>query len=159
MCVPIRGSRTLSSAHDTDTSTDLHTASFGRINSYYVRADLNDPDVNALATLLKPQIILHDAGHGGTLRGAATKLGIKAITVEIGNPQLLQVHPASPPAMSASPEKLTWSRVCVRPESIHPVDVGGHSQRARPLQHVLEDLGRGACGEAVNDEAVGNDDD
>jgi len=69
---------------------DLHTASFGRINSYYVRADLNDPDVNALASLLKPQIILHDAGHGGTLRGAATKLGIKAITVEIGNPQLLQ---------------------------------------------------------------------
>lgn len=82
----------------------MHTASFGRINSYYVRADLNDPDVNALATLLKPQIILHDAGHGGTLRGAATKLGIKAITVEIGNPQLLQVHPASPPVMSASPK-------------------------------------------------------
>jgi hypothetical protein len=71
---------------------DLHTASFGRINSYYVRADLNDPDANALASLLKPQIILHDAGHGGTLRGAATKLGIKAITVEIGNPQLLQVR-------------------------------------------------------------------
>jgi hypothetical protein len=82
----------------------LHTASFGRINSYYVRADLNDPDVNALATLLKPQIILHDAGHGGTLRGAATKLGIKAITVEIGNPQLLQVRPASPPVMSVSPQ-------------------------------------------------------
>lgn len=32
-----------------------------------------------------------DNFHVGTLRGAATRLGIKAITVEIGNPQLLQV--------------------------------------------------------------------
>jgi predicted deacylase/environmental stress-induced protein Ves len=69
---------------------DLHTASFGRINSYYVRADLNDPDAKSLATLIHPQIILHDAGQDGTLRGAATRLGVKAITVEIGNPQLLQ---------------------------------------------------------------------
>jgi len=53
-------------------------------------ADLNDPDAKSLATLIHPQIILHDAGQDGTLRGAATRLGVKAITVEIGNPQLLQ---------------------------------------------------------------------
>lgn len=95
---------------------DLHTASFGRINSYYVRSDLNEPDAKAMAMLLTPQIVLHDAGHdgiahlafqsdgtcphndcSGTLRGAATRLGIKAITVEIGNPQLLQVRTSTTP--------------------------------------------------------------
>ncbi|KAL6064876.1 Succinylglutamate desuccinylase/aspartoacylase [Balamuthia mandrillaris] len=69
---------------------DLHTASFGRINSYYVRADLNDEDSKHMALLQGPQIVLHDGGHSGTLRGAASALGIKAITVEIGNPQQLQ---------------------------------------------------------------------
>lgn len=44
---------------------DLHTASFGRINSYYVRADLNDPVSKMLATLQQPQIILHDGGQDG----------------------------------------------------------------------------------------------
>jgi hypothetical protein len=108
----------------------LHTASFGRINSYYVRADLNDSDVNALATLLKPQIILHDAGHGGTLRGAATKLGIKAITVEIGNPQLLQVHPPPPSCLSPSGRGQRKSspglvcRVCVQNQFIQWTSAG-----------------------------------
>jgi predicted deacylase/environmental stress-induced protein Ves len=69
---------------------DLHTASFGRINSYYVRADMNEPGCRTLALLQQPQIILHDSGQDGTLRGAAMQLGINAITVEIGNPQLLQ---------------------------------------------------------------------
>jgi hypothetical protein len=91
---------------------DLHTASFGRINSYYVRADLNDPDANALASLLKPQIILHDAGHGGTLRGAATKLGIKAITVEIGNPQLLQVRLCCSSTSFSTRMAVALTRVC-----------------------------------------------
>jgi predicted deacylase len=69
---------------------DLHTASFGRVNSYYVRSDLNDPVSAAMAKLQQPQIILHNSGQDGTLRSAASACGIKAITVEIGNPQLLQ---------------------------------------------------------------------
>ena len=69
---------------------DLHTASFGRINSYYVRSDMNDPVAATLAKLQQPQIILHNSGQDGTLRSAAALLGIKAITVEIGNPQLFQ---------------------------------------------------------------------
>ncbi|KAI8618552.1 hypothetical protein BC830DRAFT_1108289 [Chytriomyces sp. MP71] len=69
---------------------DLHTASFGRVNSYYVRSDLNDPVSAALAKLQQPQIILHNSGQDGTLRSACSTRGIKAITVEIGNPQLFQ---------------------------------------------------------------------
>jgi len=69
---------------------DLHTASFGRINSYYIRADMLDPVTAEMSLLCNPQIILHNSGQDGTLRGAATQLGIKSITVEIGNPQSLQ---------------------------------------------------------------------
>lgn len=44
---------------------DLHTASFGRINSYYVRADMNDPVTATLTKLQQPQIILHNSGNDG----------------------------------------------------------------------------------------------
>jgi hypothetical protein len=69
---------------------DLHTASFGRVNSYYVRADMNDPISATMARLQQPQIVLHNSGQDGTLRSAASARGIRAITVEIGNPQLFQ---------------------------------------------------------------------
>ncbi|KAJ3130038.1 hypothetical protein HK098_006750 [Nowakowskiella sp. JEL0407] len=71
---------------------DLHTASFGRVNSYYVRSDMNDQVSATLAKLQQPQIILHNSGQDGTLRSAAMARGIKAITVEIGNPQLFQTQ-------------------------------------------------------------------
>ncbi|KAA0159829.1 hypothetical protein FNF28_05639 [Cafeteria roenbergensis] len=74
-------------AGDMDYLLDLHTASFGRVNSLYVRADLTDPTVFRLALLQHPQIIVHNRGKDGTLRGAASDLGIHTLTVEIGNPQ------------------------------------------------------------------------
>jgi predicted deacylase len=69
---------------------DLHTASFGRVNSLYVRADLTNPITARLARLQHPQIIVHNKGTDGTLRSAAAALGIHAITVEIGDPQRFQ---------------------------------------------------------------------
>jgi hypothetical protein len=69
---------------------DLHTASFGRINCFYVRADMTDPITRQMAVLQNSQIILHNPPSDGTLRGAADQLGIKSITVEIGNPHLFQ---------------------------------------------------------------------
>lgn len=71
---------------------DLHTASFGRINSYYVRSDMNDAAASKMAVLMQPQIILHNSGQDGTLRSAAASRGIRSITVEIGNPQLFQTQ-------------------------------------------------------------------
>ncbi|KAJ1721389.1 hypothetical protein LPJ53_004081 [Coemansia erecta] len=65
---------------------DLHTASRGRVNSLYVRANLRDPRTARMARLQNPQIIVHNTSPGGSLRGAAMELGIPAITVEIGDP-------------------------------------------------------------------------
>ncbi len=69
---------------------DLHAASFGRINSLYVRADMHDPICAELARLQRPQIILHSPTGEQTLRGAAMSLDIPVITVEIGDPLVFQ---------------------------------------------------------------------
>jgi len=69
---------------------DLHTASFGRINSYYIRADLNSKPTRKMAQLQNGQIIVNNPPSDGTLRGAAAELGIHAITLEVGNPNLFQ---------------------------------------------------------------------
>ena len=73
-----------------DVLIDLHTASFGRVNSLYVRADLRDERAREMANRLYPQILLHNRGVDGTLRDAAMDLGVASITVEIGNPQSIQ---------------------------------------------------------------------
>jgi len=73
-----------------DVLVDLHTASFGRVNSLYVRADMNEVRTNRLAKLQGPQVLVHNSGPDGSLRGACAALGKPAITVEIGNPQLFQ---------------------------------------------------------------------
>lgn len=69
---------------------DLHTASFGRVNSFYIRADLSSKIALDLAKMQNPQIILNTPPKDGTLRGAATDLGIEAITIEVGDPDKFQ---------------------------------------------------------------------
>ncbi|MGC6492160.1 MAG: succinylglutamate desuccinylase/aspartoacylase family protein [Myxococcota bacterium] len=69
---------------------DLHTASRGRVNCLYIRANMNNPVTRRMAYLQRPQIILHNPASDGTLRGAAQDLGIPSITVEIGNPSRVQ---------------------------------------------------------------------
>ena len=73
-----------------DYLVDLHTASRGRINSLYVRADLNHRIAGRFAILQRPQIILHNPPSDFTLRGTAMELGIPSITVEIGDPGIFQ---------------------------------------------------------------------
>lgn len=69
---------------------DLHTASFGRINSYYIRADMKDERTKKLAMLHNAQIIVHNPPADGTLRGAASAENICSITLEVGNPNTFQ---------------------------------------------------------------------
>ena len=69
---------------------DLHTASFGRVNSYYIRADMSSEEVRAMALHQRAQIIVHNPPGDGTLRGAADDLGIHAITLEVGDPNTFQ---------------------------------------------------------------------
>ncbi|GAO49334.1 hypothetical protein SAICODRAFT_16043, partial [Saitoella complicata NRRL Y-17804] len=70
---------------------DLHTASKGRVNSLYVRANMLDPRTRRMATLQNPQIIVHNTSPDGSLRGSAMTIhDIPSITVEIGNPGVFQ---------------------------------------------------------------------
>lgn len=69
---------------------DLHTASFGRVNSYYIRADMANPTVREMVEHQGAQIVVHNPPGDGTLRGAADDLGIHAITLEVGNPNTFQ---------------------------------------------------------------------
>lgn len=69
---------------------DLHTASKGRVNSLYVRANMLDDRTRKMAVLQNPQIIVHNTGPDGSLRSAAMAVSIPSITVEIGNPSIFQ---------------------------------------------------------------------
>lgn len=73
-----------------DVLLDLHTASFGRVNCLYIRADMNNPRTAAMARLMRPNIIVHNPPSDGSLRGCAAQMGIPAITVEIGSAHRFQ---------------------------------------------------------------------
>ena len=82
-----------------DYNIDMHTASFGRVNSMYARADSVNDTILKLAELQYPDIILQSKGPSfgtasststETLRAEASQLGIPSITVEYGNPQVYQ---------------------------------------------------------------------
>ena len=82
-----------------DYLVDMHTASFGRVNSLYVRADLDNDTIAQMATWQDCDIILNSkgmpsAGSGlamlRTFRAEAMLRGIPTITVEYGNPQVYQ---------------------------------------------------------------------
>ena len=72
-----------------DVLIDLHTASFGRVNTLYVRADMRDPATAKLARTIGPEIIVHNEGADGTVRSSVADRGVPAITVEIGDPQII----------------------------------------------------------------------
>ncbi len=69
---------------------DLHTASFGRVNSYYIRADMSDEVTARMAMLQAPDIILNIPASDKTIRGSAAEKGIKSITIELKDPHKFQ---------------------------------------------------------------------
>ncbi|MDG2195191.1 MAG: succinylglutamate desuccinylase/aspartoacylase family protein [Polaribacter sp.] len=80
-----------------DFHIDMHTASFGRTNSMYVRADLRNNTLAMMSRLQNPDILLASKGNPSfgnsasqTLRATAMQQGIHSITVEYGNPQVYQ---------------------------------------------------------------------
>lgn len=73
-----------------DMLLDLHTASHGRVNTLYIRADLENEDTRTLAYLQNPRIIVQKYDEEGTLRGWANDNNIPSITIEIGNPNAFQ---------------------------------------------------------------------
>ncbi|MGE0488933.1 MAG: succinylglutamate desuccinylase/aspartoacylase family protein [Vulcanimicrobiota bacterium] len=73
-----------------DYLVDLHTASDGRVNTMYVRVDMKVEVAHQMAVDFNPQIILHGRSGDGTLRSAARRHDIPAVTVEAGNPSVIQ---------------------------------------------------------------------
>ncbi len=82
-----------------DYLVDMHTASFGRENSLYVRAALQNDTIRRMAELQDADIILNSNGLPSaneqisatrTMRAEAMMKGIPCITVEYGNPQVYQ---------------------------------------------------------------------
>jgi predicted deacylase len=75
-----------------DALVDLHTGSFERANLPQIRADLRNPDVMTLTQGFGSMVILHSAPAIGTLRYAATRAGIPAVTLEAGGPSQLELN-------------------------------------------------------------------
>lgn len=75
-----------------DALVDLHTGSFERANLPQIRADLRNPDVVTLTQGFGSMVILHSTPAVGTLRYAATRVGIPAVTLEAGGPSQLELN-------------------------------------------------------------------
>lgn len=74
-----------------DALVDLHTGSFERANLPQLRADLRNPDIVTLTQGFGATVILHSDPAEGTLRHAATRAGIPAVTLEAGGPTELEL--------------------------------------------------------------------
>jgi predicted deacylase len=69
-----------------DYLVDLHTATTHYDNSVYARVDMTNPGSVALARALATPLIVHKPALAGSLRGAITERGGRAVTVELGPP-------------------------------------------------------------------------
>ncbi|MEL7337138.1 MAG: succinylglutamate desuccinylase/aspartoacylase family protein, partial [Planctomycetota bacterium] len=77
---------------------DLHTAAVRRTNYPNLRADLQNPDCDALARVFGAGIILDGRGPKGSLRRSATDRGIPTVIVEGG--EVWKMEPAVVGCMS-----------------------------------------------------------
>jgi uncharacterized protein len=69
---------------------DVHSGSFHRSNLPQVRGDLRKPEVLKLAKAFGAPLAIHNEGRPGTLRRAATDVGIPTISYEAGEPMRFQ---------------------------------------------------------------------
>lgn len=73
-----------------DALVDLHTGSFHRTNLPQLRADLSDENVARLAQNFGVIAVLNSRGNPNSLRAAAVRAGIPAVTLEAGEPMAMQ---------------------------------------------------------------------
>jgi len=67
-----------------DIGIDLHTAAVHRDNLPQIRADINDPMLAPLAKAFSAPVQLHSAAPQGSLRGAASDIGVSVMVYEAG---------------------------------------------------------------------------
>lgn len=73
-----------------DALVDIHTGSFHRTNLAQLRADLSDENVAKLAQSFGAIAVLNSRGNPNSLRAAAVRAGIPAVTLEAGEPMAIQ---------------------------------------------------------------------
>lgn len=73
-----------------DALVDIHTGSFHRTNLPQLRADLGDENVAKLAQSFGAIAVLNGRGNPNSLRAAAVRSGIPAVTLEAGEPMAIQ---------------------------------------------------------------------
>lgn len=73
-----------------DYLVDIHTGSFHRANLPQLRADLSDPRILAMTKGFGAIAVLHSSDLDRSLRSAAARAGIAAVTIEAGEPMRLQ---------------------------------------------------------------------
>ncbi|AQT59912.1 succinylglutamate desuccinylase/aspartoacylase family protein [Cellvibrio sp. PSBB023] len=73
-----------------DALVDIHTGSFHRTNLAQLRADLSDENVAKLAQSFGAIAVLNGRGNPNSLRAAAVRAGIPAVTLEAGEPMAIQ---------------------------------------------------------------------
>lgn len=73
-----------------DALVDIHTGSFHRTNLAQLRADLSDENVAKLAQSFGAIAVLNGRGNPSSLRAAAVRAGIPAVTLEAGEPMAIQ---------------------------------------------------------------------
>jgi hypothetical protein len=78
---------------------DLHTASEGRVNSFYIKADVDKQLEYELSEILSPQIIVNEKGPKGSFRHTFESFNVPSLTLELGDPNLFQLHHIKPAYM------------------------------------------------------------
>jgi predicted deacylase len=73
-----------------DLGLDFHTSTRGRTNMLHVRADMSDEGVARLAKAYGTNVIIDSEGADGMLRTEASRVGIPAITIEMGEAHRFQ---------------------------------------------------------------------
>ena len=73
-----------------DALVDIHTGSFHRTNLPQLRADLSNEAVATLAQSFGSIAVLNSRGNPSSLRAAAVRAGIPAVTLEAGEPMAMQ---------------------------------------------------------------------
>lgn len=73
-----------------DALVDIHTGSFHRTNLPQLRADLSNEAVATLAQSFGSIAVLNSRGNPNSLRAAAVRAGVPAVTLEAGEPMAMQ---------------------------------------------------------------------
>jgi hypothetical protein len=71
---------------NTDTTVDLHTQSRGTAYTFYVFAETER--ARAIGRLFAPDVLRLDPGQAGTVENEMNRVGVPAITLEIGYPEV-----------------------------------------------------------------------